>query len=178
MDQFCITGCYRTVLHVIILTKRRGDNLRNTVFLTLIAGILTTGNMVFSKEVSVPKAQISSSEQVALIVNKERKKRRLKPLVGSSKLSRVASGHAVDMYNEGYFSHVSLDGRTMADRLHEGDVKYRAAGENIAWGQKTAEKVMQAWMKSPGHRKNILNPKFGKIGIARAGNVWVQNFSN
>ena len=143
-----------------------------TVVLTLNSGV------AFGTEVGTEGIEISSTKQVADLVNRERRRYGLKKLVGDVQLSQVASGHARDMYKQNYFSHQSLDGRTMSDRLHEGNVNYRAAGENIARGQQTAERVMKAWMNSPGHRRNILSPKFGKIGIARAGNVWVQDFSN
>jgi uncharacterized protein YkwD len=56
---------------------------------------------------------------------------------------------------------------------------YRWAGENIAYGQTSAQEVMQSWMNSAGHRQNILNPKFRDVGIAYAyGNTfyWTQNF--
>ena len=143
-----------------------------TVVLTLNSGV------AFGSEMDSANLEISSTKQVAELVNIERSRYGLKKLVGDVQLSKVAAGHARDMYAKNYFSHQSLDGRTMSDRLHEGNINYHAAGENIARGQQTAERVMQAWMNSPGHRRNILSPKFGKIGIARAGNVWVQDFSN
>lgn len=144
----------------------------------MIATLTIQSGVAFGTELGSSSLEISSTKQVAEIVNRERRKYGLKALVGDVRLSQVAAGHARDMYNKNYFSHQSLDGRTMSDRLHDGDVNYRAAGENIARGQQTAERVMVSWMNSPGHRRNILSPKFGKIGIARAGNVWVQDFSN
>ena len=127
---------------------------------------------------NIDQATVSTTQQVAQLVNKERTRRGLKPLAGDTKLSSVASGHAKDMYSQSYFSHQSLDGRTMTDRMEDGEINYHYAGENIAWGQTTAQKVMSAWMNSPGHRRNILNPRYRKIGIARAGNYWVQDFTD
>ncbi len=63
-----------------------------------------------------------------------------------------------------------------------GGVSYRGAGENIAWGQKTPEQVMNGWMNSAGHRANILNEKFTSIGVgyhqnANGVNYWSQLFT-
>lgn len=123
-------------------------------------------------------AQLSSSQEVVALVNKERSRLGLDALKADKKLTSVAGGHARDMYQKNYFSHTSLDGSSMGDRLKRAGVFYRAAGENIARGQKTSVQVMQAWMASKGHRKNILNARYGRIGVARVGDVWVQNFSN
>jgi uncharacterized protein YkwD len=123
-------------------------------------------------------AAAAPTSEVARLVNVERKKRGLRLLKGNSVLAQIASGHARDMYHREYFSHQSTDGRTMRDRFEDANFDFRYAGENIARGQKTAQRVMTAWMNSPGHRKNILNPRFGRIGVAKAGTVWVQNFAN
>jgi uncharacterized protein YkwD len=60
-------------------------------------------------------------------------------------------------------------------------IDFKAAGENIAAGQKTAEEVMDGWMNSEGHRANILNPDFTHIGIGYVqggdyGTYWTQLF--
>ena len=77
---------------------------------------------------------------------------------------------------------IYYDGSSFATALKEQNVSYRSAGENIAWGQKTPEQVMEAWMNSDGHRANILNAKFTKIGVgqyrdAAGRNYWVQLFT-
>ncbi len=140
--------------------------------------ILFMSFLILTTSLSFAGEDTSASSQVAKLVNHERRIRGLRPLTGIYNLSRVASKHAQDMYHKGYFSHRSLDGRTLGNRLREENIRYSAAGENIAMGQKTAQKVMIAWMKSPGHKRNILNSKYKKIGIARAGFIWVQNFSD
>ena len=66
--------------------------------------------------------------------------------------------------------------------MKEAGVSYRAAGENIAWGQRTPAQVMQSWMNSDGHRENILSDSFGRLGVGyvvqngRA--YWVQMFAD
>lgn len=56
------------------------------------------------------------------------------------------------------------------------NISYRYAGENIAMGQKTAKEVVNEWMNSPGHKANILNAKYGLIGVGYYNGYWVQEF--
>lgn len=153
------------------------------IFLMAITSLLfqsgfAATSLASNRAESDDPVQTSSASEVARLVNIERKKRGLRLLKGNSGLAQIASGHARDMQQREYFSHQSKDGRTMRDRFEDADFDFQYAGENIARGQKTAQRVMTAWMNSPGHRKNILNPRFGQIGVARAGTIWVQNFSN
>ena len=74
------------------------------------------------------------------------------------------------------------DGRTFGTAITDLGITYRGAGENIAWGQKTPETVMNAWMNSEGHRANILNPNFKKLGVGYRTNgqgtpYWTQLFT-
>ena len=92
-------------------------------------------------------------------------------------------GHAVDMATQNYFSHTSLDGRSPWDRIDEAGYPHFGAGENIAAGQRTAEDVVTAWLNSPGHCRNIMNPSFDELGVGYAYDAastyqryWVQNF--
>jgi uncharacterized protein YkwD len=95
----------------------------------------------------------------------------LTPLVLSTKLADAAEQHSQDMIEKGYFSHGSSNGESFGARLAtfypEGGAHYWAVGENIFWspGVPTASKSMQAWMDSPPHRENILNPDWRQIGI-------------
>ena len=103
------------------------------------------------------------------------------PLIWNFQLEVAAIGHAEDMGRQNYFSHTSRDGRTMRDRMAatgytmNGYRKFRI-GENIALGQLTIPEVMQGWLNSEGHCKNLMNPGFKEIGIARYNNYWVQDF--
>lgn len=78
-------------------------------------------------------------------------------------------------------SHKGSDGSDMSDRIRKQGYRYRHAGENVAYGQKSAEQVFAAWMKSRGHRKNILNPIVRNMGLyvtrGRDGRLyWTQVF--
>lgn len=97
-------------------------------------------------------------------------------------VAEVARDHADDMCARGYFDHTSQDGRSPFDRMRDAGVMFSNAGENIAWGQANAEQVHTSWMNSPGHRGNILNGAFERIGIGYAEcsgrPYWVQVFAD
>jgi len=98
------------------------------------------------------------------LVNKERQKAGLPALSFDSKLQVVARAHSQDMFQRGYFSHYTPEGLSPFDRMANGGIEFSYAGENLALAPST-ELAMQGLMDSPGHRANILNPNFGKIGI-------------
>ena len=103
------------------------------------------------------------------------------PLVWNNQLEFAAIGHAKDMARQNYFSHSSLDGRTMQDRIIAAGYNYKGyrsfmVGENIAQGQQSIAEVMSGWFQSVGHCKNLMNPLFKEIGIAEYNNYWVQDF--
>lgn len=100
----------------------------------------------------------------------------------NAQLGQAAQGHAADMAAQNYFSHTSKDGRTAGQRIAAAGYAYRTWGENIAAGQATAAQVMDGWLKSEGHCKNIMNPNFRELGVGYAyksgtefGHYWVQN---
>lgn len=104
------------------------------------------------------------AEEVLKLVNEERAKENLDPLVMDEGLVRVAKIRGLEISWPGHFSHTRPDGSvcfTAADGL-----ELWAYGENIAAGYPTPEDVMDGWMNSPGHRANILTDYFECIGIA------------
>jgi uncharacterized YkwD family protein len=122
---------------------------------------------------------ISATEQKVIeLTNAERRKAGLKDLVGDTKLSSVARTKSTDMQKNGYFSHTSPTYGSPFDMMRDFGVTYSTAGENIAQGQRSPEEVVQAWMNSEGHRKNILNGAFTHIGVGHDtnGNHWTQMF--
>lgn len=114
--------------------------------------------------------------QVVDLVNQERTKVGLQPLKSDSALTNVAMLKAKDMYNNNYFDHNSPTLGSPFDLMNAQGIQYRTAGENIAKGQRTPEEVMNAWMNSDGHRKNILSANYTTIGVAYYNGVWVQEF--
>ena len=97
-------------------------------------------------------------------VNEERVKFGAKPLAWSENLAKVGRNHSKDMFARGYFSHFSPEGKDVGDRLDEADIDYVAAGENLALAP-TVSRAHTGLINSPGHRRNILDPSFGEIGI-------------
>jgi uncharacterized YkwD family protein len=122
---------------------------------------------------------LSAYEQkVVDLTNQERAKNGLAALKVDTTLSKLAREKSRDMSVNGYFSHTSPTYGSPFDMMKQYGITYRAAGENIAMGQRTPEEVVQAWMNSEGHRKNILSSNFTHIGVGyvASGNYWTQEF--
>lgn len=121
----------------------------------------------------------SYMEQVVALVNAERAKVNLPALTMTQELNHAAQIRAVETTQS--FSHTRPNGTSFSSVLSENGISYRRAGENIAWGQKTPEAVVNAWMNSEGHRANILNKDFTSIGVGYYLNgttpYWVQLFT-
>ncbi|HHY60717.1 MAG TPA: hypothetical protein GX504_08870, partial [Clostridia bacterium] len=105
-----------------------------------------------------------------------RVQRGLPALEWNEEAAAVARDHSRDMRQTNFFSHNSPNTGTMADRLKKAGINYRAAGENIAFGQADAIHAHEGWMNSQGHRQNILNPEFKTLGVGVAGKYYTQNF--
>ncbi len=123
----------------------------------------------------------TEQEELAL-TNQARAAAGVGPLVCDEALTRAARLHSQDMCDHEYFSHTSLDGRSFVDRIHEQGVTFGWGGENIAYGYSTPSAVHNAWMNSSGHRANILNANFRRIGIGHSpcggANYWTQDFTD
>ncbi len=119
-------------------------------------------------------------EQVVQLVNVERAKEGLAPLKLNTKVSAAAQVRAKEIVAS--FSHTRPDGSSFATALKEQNISYRRAGENIAWGQKSPQEVVTAWMNSSGHRANIMNENFTSIGVGyhrqNGVNYWCQLFTS
>jgi uncharacterized protein YkwD len=103
------------------------------------------------------------------------------PVRLSDTLAWVAYGHADDMAKHNYFEHEDRTGHSPADRVRAVGYQEKLVGENIAYGPKSADEVVQGWLDSPAHCENIMDPRFGEMGIAyapgqssRRGRFWVQ----
>ncbi|MCM3616000.1 CAP domain-containing protein [Sutcliffiella horikoshii] len=122
---------------------------------------------------------ISETEmKVIELTNAERRKNGLSDLKADASLSNVARDKSKDMQTNNYFSHTSPTHGSPFDMMRDYGISYNTAGENIAMGQRSPEEVVQAWMDSEGHRKNILNGEFTHIGVGyvEEGNYWTQMF--
>lgn len=117
--------------------------------------------------------------EVIRLVNERRAENGLPPLTYDWQLSRVARYKSQDMKDNGYFSHTSPVYGSPFQMIKSFGISYRTAGENIAKGYRTPKAVVDGWMNSPGHRANILNKSFTKIGVGyvAAGHYWTQMFT-
>lgn len=105
----------------------------------------------------------------------------VQPLTWNVQLQMAALGHAQDMNRNKYFGHSSLSGKSSKDRIMDAGYtikgyKNLAVGENIAWGQRSIKEVMDGWLKSEGHCKNLMRQSFSEVGISMVNYYWVQDF--
>lgn len=119
-------------------------------------------------------------QQVVDLVNQERTKAGLSPITADSTVQAAAQVRAQEI--EQSFSHTRPDGSSFDTALRQQGAQFNGCGENIAWGQKSPQEVMNGWMNSAGHRANILNAKYTKIGVgyhqnASGTNYWTQEFT-
>ncbi len=146
--------------------------------------INTTKYYGASKTVSAKKISNTGSksyqQKVIDLVNKERRAQGLSELTTTGKLENAAYKRAKEIVT--VFDHTRPDGSSCFTVLGEYGISYLACGENIAYGQRTPEEVVDAWMHSEGHRRNIMSSNFGKIGIGyyveNGIAYWVQLFTN
>lgn len=120
----------------------------------------------------------SYARRVLDLVNAERAKYNLSALSWDVTLASAAQTRAVETISS--FSHTRPNGSSCFTILDEYNISYMGCGENIAWGQSSPEQVMDSWMNSPGHRANILNADYTKLGVGCVQNsgryYWTQMF--
>lgn len=141
-------------------------------------------NMIYpGQKVNIPEAApLQSFEtEVIRLINIERTSRGIPALTTNWQLSRVARYKSQDMIDKNYFSHTSPTYGSPFDMMEAFGLRFSAAGENIAYGQRTAKEVVNAWMNSPGHRANILSHAYTQTGVGAAKKAngtlyWTQMF--
>lgn len=140
-----------------------GGALSDTLnFITVKPESDETLNLHFSVEQGTVDPQ--AEQEMLRLVNIEREKAGLAPVVFDDPLRDVARAHSQDMFKRGYFSHYAPEGTSPFDRMADAGIEFLYAGENLALAPSTPL-AMQGLMNSPGHRANILNPNFKKLGI-------------
>lgn len=98
------------------------------------------------------------------------------PLALDARLTRAAQLHSADMQTTGNLSHSGSGGSTVGDRATAQGYSWSRIGEDIAFGFGTSASVMDAWLKSPGHCANIMDPRFQDLGTGVAGTYWTLDF--
>jgi len=122
----------------------------------------------------------AAEQEMLRLINDERAKVGLRALVWDEKLAKVAREHSADMFERGYFAHNEPDGTTPFDRIAGAGITYQAAGENLAYAASVGL-AHAGLMRSPGHRANILEVDFGRVGIGVIdggiyGKMFTQNY--
>ena len=133
-----------------------------------------------SSSVSAGIQSSSAASEVVRLTNSARSQNGYAALVEDGALSEAAAVRAREIARS--FSHTRPSGASFSSALSESGVSYLRAGENIASGQNSASEAVNAWMNSPGHRANILNSSYSRIGSASV-NIdgtlyWVQIFAD
>ncbi|MCB1139841.1 MAG: CAP domain-containing protein [Leptospiraceae bacterium] len=113
------------------------------------------------------------------LVNEHRQKVGCAPLKLNPTLMRVARNHSNDMARRDFFSHTNPEGESPFDRMKKEGLRYSRAAENIAFGQRDAREVLQSWLSSPGHKRNIENCGLKEHGIGHhpVTNHWTHVFA-
>lgn len=135
------------------------------------------------QKITIPQgAPLKSLEdEVVRLVNQHRVNSGLQPLANNWQAARVARIKSQDMINSKYFSHISPTYGSPFKMLESYGLRFSAAAENIAMGQRTAQEVVNTWMNSPGHKANILSKSYTQIGVGAAKSAngtlyWTQMF--
>lgn len=99
------------------------------------------------------------------------------PLVLDARLTAAAQGHSDDMHANGFMSHTGSDGSSLPERVERQGYDWRGVAENVARGHGSAASVMAAWLTSPGHCANVMQPSFSALGVGLSGVSWTQVFA-
>ena len=112
-----------------------------------------------------PPSFATESVQILALVNNVRTARGLVPMRLNASLNTAAQTHSAAQAASGTIFHVAPDGSNPGDRIATTGYRFSTWGENVAAGYRTAATVMDAWMSSPGHCRNILNPGLTELGV-------------
>jgi uncharacterized protein YkwD len=140
----------------------------------------------FARETAALRDRERVRAELVTRVDDERRRAGRPPLPADSRLDEAAQRHADDMLARSYFAHRDPGGKTVRERAREAGFDWSAIGENIAEGQQSVKEVVESWMRSAGHRENILDRRYTRTGVGLALGrdpktgeyriLWVQTF--
>jgi uncharacterized protein YkwD len=116
------------------------------------------------------------SDAVVAMVNEERESAGCDPVSADDRLTSAAEGHSQDQADRGEMTHTGSDGSTSGERATRAGYEWSKIAENVASGTTSAERAMELWMESSGHRKNIIDCAYEHIGVAQVDGYWTQVF--
>ena len=147
-------------------------NLISPIFILSLIFFLTV-------EKVYPGGDLSSSgpgdpviQEFLQLVDAKRRSVGCPELKWDNQLALVALEHSRDMISRNFFGHTNPDGKNPFERLQASNVVYSAAAENIAFGLKTGRQAFETWLSSPEHRKNMLDCRFTRHGVACVEGRW------
>lgn len=151
---------------------------------TALAAALATAALVAGCDETVPvqgttpvmargTAPVAVNADFEAQLNAFRAQNGLQPATPNAQLAAAAQLHAEDMQAQGYFDHVSRDGRTYMQRIAAQGYRSCWPTENLAWGQRSAAQAVVEWAGSPGHRRNMMLQGRVEYGLGQAGNIYV-----
>ncbi len=146
---------------------------------------LILGTLAFSTPSERPAEAAFHTEMLERINQLRREgcrcgRKRMKPVPAlrwNEQLVAAAQRHAKDMAANNFFEHTGSDGSSFAQRVGEAGYDWQFVGENIAFGYPDAETALNSWLESPHHCRNIMNPDYREMGVAREGTYWVQTLA-
>ena len=173
-----IVEWFETYIHVTLGTSKEGT----LSFLTLPQPHDSKERIALNFTQKDHTVDVASEQLLVELLNGERTKKGLSPLVVDEALQTLARSYATDMFERGYFSHYSPEGTSPFDRMDAAKIIYITAGENLALAP-TISIAHTGLMNSPTHRDNILSKEFGKVGVGVVdggvyGKMTVEEFSN
>ncbi len=155
--------------------------LRRLLAVVVLSGVVfaaksESGNLGEAKFVESARgaAQIYASDESRIfnLINAERRKKRLNELIWSEELSRIAQNYSKSMARGSFFSHYDSGGADIGSRVRAARIQgWRKAGENLFYGEGIKDFqsfAVKNWMKSSGHRQNILDKDWTQTGIGIA----------
>ena len=136
------------------------------IAVTLLFFKISVAGYLFFIYPNLAKMSEVIQDEVYNLINIERKKNNVPVLSANEKLNEIAKKKAEDMINKNYFAHKSPDGKMIWDMIDRDEYPYLYVGENLAMNFTSAQSVSKALMRSPSHKRNILNPKYTDVGVA------------
>lgn len=144
---------------------------RRLIVVALAFGLASPGAAAparaHERQIAIP----SLAQRILVALNRVRVEHGLAPLELDPQLTHAATEHTSEMLRDGYFGHDSADGASFTTRLaaYTGATgAHWSVAENLLWasGPLDADRTIAVWMASPGHRANILAPRWRQVGIA------------
>jgi uncharacterized protein YkwD len=176
-----------TALEVMpIVETRLGQDLQGGLASLVVAPPEAEGESTRPLPLGPPTGDLqpdpAAEQRMLELVNAERARVGLQPLIADERLRDVSRAHSLEMFQRDYFAHDSPTAGSPFDRIQADGIGFGVAGENLAYAP-NVEVAHQGLMNSPGHRANILRPEFGRVGIGvirspAQGSMFTQDFTN